>query len=153
MYRFIVGTGRCGSTLLSKMIRENEQVASIFEYFSGLDPDVCFSRKPVDAETFAALHCNQHTITSMVLARGYPIAEVVYPFDAPGARYSRESGVPFIVGATLASLFRFQFAVGLVRATENAGDRPVHRDTSFRNSQAIDGERDFLDLQRHSTDK
>jgi hypothetical protein len=104
MYRFIVGTGRCGSTLLSKMIRENEQVASIFEYFSGLDPDVCFSRKPVDAETFAALHCNQHTITSMVLARGYPIAEVVYPFDAPGARYSRESGVPFIVGATLASL-------------------------------------------------
>ena len=104
MYRFIVGTGRCGSTLLSKMIRENERVASLFEYFSGLDPEVCFSRTPVDAETFAALHCNEHTITSMVLARGYPIAEVVYPFDAPGVRYSRESGLPFIVGATLSSL-------------------------------------------------
>ena len=58
----------------------------------------------VDAETFAGLHCNEHTITSMVLARGYPIAEVVYPFDAPGARFSRETGLPFIVGATLSSL-------------------------------------------------
>jgi len=86
------------------MMRENERVASIFEYFSGLEPGVCFSKTPVDAETFAGLPCNAHTITSMVLARGYPIAEVVYPFDAPGARFSRETGLPFIVGATLSSL-------------------------------------------------
>ena len=103
MYRFIVGTGRCGSTLLSKMIRENEQVASIFEYFSGLDPNQCYSLEPLDAESFAALHCKASTITSMVLERGYPIAEVSYPFDAPGARFSRHSGIPSILGATLSS--------------------------------------------------
>lgn len=86
------------------MIRENEQVASLFEYFSGLDRKKCFSREPLDGETFAALHCDVHPITAMVLARGYPIAEVAYPFDAPGARFSRESGLPFILGATLSSL-------------------------------------------------
>ncbi len=104
MYRFIVGTGRCGSTLLSKMIRENDRVASIFEYFSGLDRELCFSRTPIDAETFAAMHCDDETITNMVLARDYPIAEVCYPFDAPGARFSRQSGLPFIAGATLSTL-------------------------------------------------
>jgi len=104
VYRFIVGTGRCGSTLLSKMIRENERVASIFEYFSGLDRKVCFSRSPIDAESFAAMHCDDQTITNMVLARGYRIAEVRYPFDAPGARFSREGGLPFIAAATLSTL-------------------------------------------------
>ncbi len=104
VHRFIVGTGRCGSTLLSKMLRENEQVASLFEYFSGLDRKQCFAREPLDAETFTALLCDVHPITAMVLARGYRVAEVAYPFDVPGARYSRESGLPFVLGATLSSL-------------------------------------------------
>lgn len=102
--RFIVGTGRCGSTLLSKMIRENDEVASLFEYFSGLDPATCFSQEPLDGDTFAAMHCDTQTITNEVLARGYPIAEVCYPFDAPGSRYSRRGGLPFNLAATIPSL-------------------------------------------------
>ena len=35
--RFIVGTGRCGSTLLSTMIAKNPAVLSLFEFFNGLD--------------------------------------------------------------------------------------------------------------------
>jgi len=104
MHRFIVGTGRCGSTLLSKMLRENLEVASIFEYFSGLPPDRCFARSPQSGEDFAAMHCAIDTITNQVLARGYPIAEVTYPFDAPGSRYSRQGDLPFILGATLPEL-------------------------------------------------
>lgn len=104
LHRFIVGTGRCGSTLLSKMIRENDRVASIFEYFSGLDRARCFAREPLSAEAFAAMHCEVETITNRVLALGYPIAEVVYPFDAAGARYTRQGDLPFILGATLSTL-------------------------------------------------
>ena len=35
--RFVVGTGRCGSTLLSRMLAMNEQVLNLFELFSGID--------------------------------------------------------------------------------------------------------------------
>ena len=33
MDRFIVGTGRCGSTLLSRMLAENPTTLSVFEFF------------------------------------------------------------------------------------------------------------------------
>ena len=39
MDRFIVGTGRCGSTLLSRMLACHPAVCSIFEFFNGLDFD------------------------------------------------------------------------------------------------------------------
>jgi len=31
--------------------------------------------------------CAEHPITAMALARGVPVPEVAYPFDAPGARF------------------------------------------------------------------
>ena len=43
MDRFVVGTGRCGSTLLSRMLGENRSVLSIFEFFNGLDMTRRFS--------------------------------------------------------------------------------------------------------------
>ena len=52
MRRFIVGTGRCGSTLLSRMIRENPQVVSLFEYFNGLDVRRRFSKAPMSGAAF-----------------------------------------------------------------------------------------------------
>jgi len=37
MDRFIVGTGRCGSTLLSRMLRCNPELLDLSEFYSGLD--------------------------------------------------------------------------------------------------------------------
>jgi hypothetical protein len=55
--RFIVGTGRCGSTLLSRMLAECPDVLSIFEYFNGIDMARRFAREPISGADFAALVC------------------------------------------------------------------------------------------------
>ena len=54
--RFVVGTGRCGSTLLSRMLSENREVLNVFELFSGIDQFFRFRRDPVDGRELAAVH-------------------------------------------------------------------------------------------------
>lgn len=85
--RFVLGTGRCGSTLLSRMIAQHPGVASIFEWFPGFDPGFRFQ----PGDTSGALLCEHllrdHPVTSAVLARGYEVPEMVYPYGAPGMRY------------------------------------------------------------------
>jgi hypothetical protein len=41
--RVIVGTGRCGSTLLSRMLAECPDLLSGFEYFNGMDMTLRFA--------------------------------------------------------------------------------------------------------------
>lgn len=52
MRRFIVGTGRCGSTLLSRMLRCNPQVLDISEFYSGLDWKGRFQPTPMSGPEF-----------------------------------------------------------------------------------------------------
>src|SRR5262245_66321379 len=84
--RFIVGTGRCGSTLLSTMIAKNPAVLSLFEFFNGLDGTRRFRREPMTGAEYRDLICEVHPFLHMVLERGYDVPEVTYPFEAPGAR-------------------------------------------------------------------
>ena len=42
MDRFIVGSGRCGSTLLSRMLSHHPKLLSLFEFFTGLEIDKRF---------------------------------------------------------------------------------------------------------------
>jgi hypothetical protein len=102
--RFIVGTGRCGSTLLSTMIARNPAVLSLFEFFNGLDGTRRFRREPMAGSEYRDLICEVHPFLHMVLERGYDVPEVTYPFDAPGARFTRKSGVPWVLGVTLPRL-------------------------------------------------
>ncbi len=104
MNRFIVGTGRCGSTLLSTMIAENPAVLSLFEYFNGLDGTRRFRHEPMTGAEYRDLICEVHPFLHMVLERGYDVPEVTYPFAAPGARFDRKSGVPWVLGVTLPRL-------------------------------------------------
>lgn len=104
MQRFIVGTGRCGSTLLSKMLRANREVVSLFEYFNGLDGARRFSREPLAGTSFTAMLQAVHPFLAMVLERGYPVSEVTYPLDAPDTRFDRQGGVPWILGTTIPEL-------------------------------------------------
>jgi hypothetical protein len=101
MDRFVVGTGRCGSTLLSRMLAESPQVLSIFEFFNGLDMTLRFVREPISGPAFAKLLSQEHPFVTMVLQRGYPVPEIVYPFEAPGARYSRRDPLPYLLGCAL----------------------------------------------------
>lgn len=103
MDRFVVGTGRCGSTLLSQMLGEHPAVLSVFEFFTGLDMTKRFSREAVDGPAFAELISQEHPFVTMVLRRGYDVDEIVYPFG-PNARYKRDDGLPWILVSTLSRL-------------------------------------------------
>jgi hypothetical protein len=104
LHRFIVGTGRCGSTLLSTMIAENPAVLSLFEFFNGLDGTKRFRAEPMSGRAYRDLICEVHPFLHQVLARGYDVPEVTYPFGAPGARFTREGGVPWVLGVLLPRL-------------------------------------------------
>jgi hypothetical protein len=101
MDRFIVGTGRCGSTLLSKMMAQHEHTLSIFEFFTGLDVTRRFTKEPIDGPAFAALISRENPIVTMVVRRGYQVPEITYPFDSPGARYRRDDGLPWVLVSAL----------------------------------------------------
>ena len=112
MDRFIVGTGRCGSTLLSRMLAENPDTCSIFEYFNGLDVLRRFQAEPLSGQDFAQLIAGEQKFVTAVLRRGYPVSEITYPFaDAPpGARagrvgrYRRDEPLPWILVSMLPRL-------------------------------------------------
>ena len=86
VHRFVVGTGRCGSTLLSRMLAAHRGVLSIFEFFNGIDAARRFDPAPIDGAEFASLISAEQPFVTAVLRRGYEVPEIVYPFG-PGARY------------------------------------------------------------------
>ncbi len=104
MARFIVGTGRCGSTLLSRMLAESDRVCSLFEVFSGIDQFFRFRTDPVTGEELARRLAEDHPMLTMVLSRGYEVPEVAYPFAAPGARYRRSDPIPWNLAIAVSRL-------------------------------------------------
>jgi hypothetical protein len=99
--RFVIGTGRCGSTLLSRMLSENPEVLNVFELFSGIDQFFRFRRDPVAGALLAARLREDHPMLTMVMRRGYEVPEVVYPFGAPGARHAAREPIPWALGIAI----------------------------------------------------
>jgi hypothetical protein len=99
--RFVIGTGRCGSTLLSRMLSENPRVLNVFELFSGIDQFFRFRRDPVGGAELALRLREDHPMLTMVMRRGYEVPEVVYPFGAPGARYEPREPIPWALGIAI----------------------------------------------------
>jgi len=105
---FIVGTGRCGSTMLSSMIRDHADILSVSEFLVSVTDfagrvSQAFPGCPVDAhqvwDVLAGLHPRQTTM----LRHGVEMDEMLYPL-APTSRFSRQSGVPAILYITLPHL-------------------------------------------------
>jgi len=71
MDRFIVGTGRCGSTLLSRMLAEHHAVLSLFELFNGIDGARRFAPAPIPGAELAKLVAAEQPFVTAVLRRGY----------------------------------------------------------------------------------
>lgn len=101
MERFIVGTGRCGSTLLSKMLAVSPEMVSIFEFFNGLHGTGRFDLDSVTGEDLWHAVTQPHAFVTMATSRGYAVEEVAYPFERPGARFSRSDYLPWLLVATL----------------------------------------------------
>ena len=106
---FIVGTGRCGSTMLSNMIRDHAAILSVSEFLvsvtdlGGRIPQAFPEGRGMDArqvwEVLAGLHPRQ----TLMLRHGMEMDEMLYPL-APTSRFSRQTGVPAILLTTLPHL-------------------------------------------------
>lgn len=130
MDRFIVGTGRCGSTLLSRMLGENPATCSLFEFFNGLDQSRRFGSRPIDGEAYAALVSAEQPVLTAVVRRGYPVEEVTYPYGR--GRYRRDDGVPWILVSMLGRLtdtpdVLFDEAMAFVRTLPEQPPAAHHR--------------------------
>jgi len=104
MDRFVVGTGRCGSTLLSLMLGEHPDLLSIFEFFTGLDAARRFRTEPVSGGALATLLAQDQPVVTMALRRGYSAPEIVYPFDRKGARYGMDDALPWLLVTALSRM-------------------------------------------------
>lgn len=89
---FVVGTGRCGSTLVSRMLRAHPDVLSLSELFAALGARA-FLQGPVDADTFWRILSEPRSRTTTMLRHGLAVEEFLYPFEA-GGRFDAGSGVP-----------------------------------------------------------
>lgn len=96
----VLSTGRCGSTTLSNILNLHPRMLSLSEFisFTGLHP--FFHRRPDGRRLWRTL-AGQQSRTRIMLARDYE--EVLYPFDAPGARFTRNN-IPPIMCTTLPHL-------------------------------------------------
>lgn len=98
---FIVSTGRCGSTMLSNMIRRHPDLLSISEFFSSLGTRA-FRGGSMSGE---AMFHRLNTLSPAgraLLRNGLIVDEFLYPLG-PGARYRPEE-VPPILCTTLPHL-------------------------------------------------
>ncbi len=102
MDRFIVGTGRCGSTLLSQMLAEHPGALSVFELFNGIDWARRFAPEAIDGESYGALIASEQPFVTAVLRRGYDVSEIIYPFET--GRHGRGDPLPWILVAMLPRL-------------------------------------------------
>jgi hypothetical protein len=71
MDRFIVGTGRCGSTLLSQMLAEHPAVLSLFELFNGIDAARRFAPEPISGEELRRADRGRAAAVTADVRRGY----------------------------------------------------------------------------------
>ena len=103
---FVVGTGRCGSTMLSNMLRQHPSILSISEFFSftvdmGGRISEAFPRDLISGEDFWQIIGSAKPRADLMVKHDVVIPEVIYPFESPGSRFSRETGIPTILQITL----------------------------------------------------
>jgi len=105
--RFIVGSGRCGSTLLSRMLAEQPRVLSIFEFFTGLDMARRFAPEALSGEEIADIIGQEQPVVTAVIRRGYRAEEITYPYDDSGdarSRHTRDDPLPWLLVSMLPRL-------------------------------------------------
>lgn len=81
---FVVGTGRCGSTLVSAVLRAHPDILSVSEFFTVLGREAAFHPDVLDGPGFWA-HVSTPREEAMALLRaGVQVLEVLFPPDALG---------------------------------------------------------------------
>jgi Sulfotransferase family len=105
----IVGTGRCGSTMLSTLLRAHDEVLSLSEFFTlatdfGTRIQQMHPADAVSGEAFWSIIGAAHPKQSTMLRHGVAMPEILYQPGAPGRRFTAQDGVPSILQTTLPHL-------------------------------------------------
>jgi hypothetical protein len=77
MERFIIGTGRCGSTLLSNIFSRHPDVLVLSEFLKGFDPWVDGDGENKSGEFFADLLAAPYVVVDLHVRRGFVPSEVL----------------------------------------------------------------------------
>jgi len=99
---FVVSTGRCGSTMLSNMLRLNPEILSLSEFFSLLMPDP-FPAGELDAAAYWRLLSEPWVFFRHAYGLGLRVPEFLY-VPGPGSRFTPATGIPPILTTALPHL-------------------------------------------------
>lgn len=101
---FVVGTGRSGSTALSKVLRLHPDVLSLNELYSTVDGPPGLAPGPVSGEEFWRCLREPMEVFDRMVRSGTPLPELLYPRH-PEWRYSADTtGIPALSLMTLPHL-------------------------------------------------
>ncbi len=94
---FVVGTGRCGSTMISNVLNRHPDILSLSEFFGFLELKwrIWQQRSGEQMWNFYGRHSKR---TRLMVREQYP--ELLYPFADSASRYTRQN-VPPLLCATL----------------------------------------------------
>ncbi|WP_314174673.1 sulfotransferase [Streptomyces winkii] len=101
---FVVGTGRCGSTALSDVLRLHPDVLGLSELIASVEPGA-LPEQPLTGEEFWQLLASSRPFADRMIREGAPLPEHLYP-RLPGGRFSGADGggVPALCLTTLPHL-------------------------------------------------
>lgn len=98
---FVVSTGRCGSSLLSRLLRGHPAVLTIDELFS-FTPIQGRLEGRVDGRRFWHQLADPLPVVDALIRDGVPLPELVYPYET--GRFNPSVGVPMISHIILPTL-------------------------------------------------
>lgn len=102
--RFIVSTGRSGSTLLSRMIAENGKVLVLSEFFASVDNATRFRGDEVDGKAFLETLRADDDLSALIARHGRQSEEILNP--GMGHAETATGRAPSLIRVTLPAVTR-----------------------------------------------
>jgi len=97
MNRFIIGSGRCGSTLLTNMLAKHPDLMMISEFLGGMDRDEMTSKRKVSGMDFTKFMSSTYIPVDITVRRGMGDKEIL-------TDTSNLKAIPVLLLATLPTL-------------------------------------------------
>jgi hypothetical protein len=100
---FVVGTGRCGSTALSRVLRLHPDVLSLSELIASVEPGA-LPEQPLTGGEFWRLLSSSRPFADRMIREGTPLPEHLYPGVPEGRFSAADGGIPALCLTTLPHL-------------------------------------------------